>query len=88
MQFQNSPSSKLSLSSSKKTLSASQKNLFLTPIPKVVSSYKKFAVPTDSFLYLAVKNTGNERVGLSKKSSSYVIDPKFLTKQKFLTTKV
>lgn len=88
VQFQNSLFSELFLFSSKKTLSASQKNLFLTPIPKVVLSYGKSAVFIDSFLSLAVKNSGNKRVSLSKKSSSYVIDPEFLAKQKFLTAKV
>lgn len=47
VQVQNSFSSESSWFSSKKNLSALQKNSFLRPIPKIVSSHGKSAVPRD-----------------------------------------
>ncbi len=88
VQPQNPPSSESSSSLSEETSLASQKNPFSRPVSETVSSHGKSAIPTDSLLSSAAETSENERVGGSKKSSFYVIDPELLAEQEFLTAKV
>ena len=88
MQLPNPPFSESSSSLSEETSLASQKNLFSSLVPEVISSHRNSAVHTDSPLSSAGETSGNERVGESKKSSSHVIDPGLLAEQESLTAKV